>query len=89
MVEKKVVTLGFTKETPQPSLTSLTQQSRGQLQGLYHKRAKGPNRNLVGVPHLTLLNKRERISVGSVVGSHQKEDCPNPPQMTTSEPNPS
>ncbi len=38
-------------------------------QGLYHKRAKSPNKNLVGVLHPTfLLNKREKINVGGVVG---------------------
>lgn len=72
MVEKKVVTLRFSKKTPQPFLTSLIQQSHGQLQGLYHKKAKGPNRNPVGVPHPTLLNKREIISVGGVVGRTKK-----------------
>jgi hypothetical protein len=33
-----------------------------------HERAKGSNRNLMGVLRITLLNKGERINVGSVVG---------------------
>jgi hypothetical protein len=37
-------------------------------QGLYHKRAKGPNGNPTGVPCPTLLNWGEKISVKGVVG---------------------
>jgi hypothetical protein len=37
-------------------------------QKLHHKKARSPNRNLVGVPCPTLLNMGERISVGRVVG---------------------
>jgi hypothetical protein len=72
IVEEKVVTLGFNRETPQPSLTSLIRQSHGQPQKLYHKKAKGPNKNTMGVPCPTLLNRRERISVGSVVATPKK-----------------
>jgi hypothetical protein len=41
-------------------------------QGLHHKKARGPNRNLMGVPHPTLLNMGERISVGGVVSRIEK-----------------
>ncbi len=47
-------------------------------QRLYHEKARDPNKNLVGVPHFTLLNRGERISVGGVV-VHWKKDCFNPP----------
>lgn len=35
---------------------------------MHHKKAKGPNRNLVGVSCPTLLNMGEKISVGGEVG---------------------
>jgi len=35
---------------------------------LHHKKAKGPNKNLVGVFCPTLLNMGEKISVGGEVG---------------------
>jgi len=41
-------------------------------QGLHHKKARGPHRNLMGVPHPRLLNMGERISVGGVVSRIEK-----------------
>jgi hypothetical protein len=37
-------------------------------QKIHHKKTRGPNKNLVGVPHPTLLNMGEKINVGNVVG---------------------
>jgi hypothetical protein len=78
MREEKVVTLGCNKETPKPFMNSSTQQSHGQPSKTTPQKAKGPNRNLMGVLHLTLLNMGEKINVGGVVGYIGKKDFPNP-----------
>jgi hypothetical protein len=45
-------------------------------QGLHHKKTRGPNKNPMGVPHPTLLNMGERISVRSVVGHIRRRIVP-------------
>jgi hypothetical protein len=48
MVEEKVVTLGFSKETLKPSPTSLTPRSRGHTSRITPQKGKGPKHELDG-----------------------------------------
>jgi len=89
MVEEKVVTLRFSKETLKSSPISLIQQSHGQASKIASQKGKGPKQESDGGSSSYSTEQRGENKCWRCGGSHWKKDCLNPPQPTTPNPNPS
>jgi hypothetical protein len=83
-----VVTLRFNKENPRNFLAPSSQQSQSQPTKVAAPKAKGTKPNSSGgfASYLTKESGEEKC--WRCGWPHKKKDCPNPPQATTSNPNP-
>ncbi len=88
MMEERMVTLGFNKENPRNFPAPSGQQPQSQPTKATLPKAKGAKPGSGGGSTSYSIEQGGEDKCWRCGGFHKKKDCPNPPQATTSNPNP-